>query len=194
MDISSLEEPSLKIRFKHATFVVDPPHRGSKISSDAILQLYSRLTDSGRVADYRIVINGPGEYEINGVKILGVRIEGGLIYNIVGDGMRMVLGKTNEVSKLSATGGSALRSEHSGSKTSGRKEELDTECQIAVLNVDGEFSQSIVTTLEPKVIILWGNKKEEGAKILGRENLPPVKKFTMTKDKLPEEMEVVLLS
>lgn len=174
MDISSLNTSSIKIRLRHASFVVDPAEDlGSKVSCDAIVFLDSKNSDLFRVADYRIVINGPGEYEINGVKITGMRVDNGLVYNIIGDGARIVLGKTKEISKT--------------------KEEINTDCQIAILNVDREFTPSIVTGFEPKAVVLYGNERQAGAKILGKENLTPIKKFTITKDKLPEEMEVVIL-
>ena len=77
--------------------------------------------------------------------------------------------------------------------SSGRKEEIDTACQIAILNVDDGFSSSFITNLEPKIVVLYGDKKENAANLLGKGTLPATKKFTVTKDKLPEEMEVVVL-
>lgn len=172
MDISILNNSSIKIRIRRSTFVVDPIASGVKISCDGIILLNGNF-DLSKVVDYRIVINGPGEYEINGVKILGVRVDKGLVYNISGDGFGLILGRMGEVSKI--------------------KDEAFSACQIAILNADGNFNQSIATELEPKVVILYGDKAENGAKILGKDNLTPSKKFTITKDKLPEEMEVVVL-
>lgn len=177
VDISILDKSSIKIRFRHAVFVVDPAQMGSKVNSDAIVLFNGKSSDFSRVVDYRVIIRGAGEYEINGVKIVGIRIDNGFVYNIIGDGLGMVLGKTKEVSKISAKGGV----------------EFSATSQIAVLNVDSEFTQAIVTGFEPKVVLLYGDNKEMGLKNLATENLAVIKKFTVTKDNLPEEMEVVVL-
>lgn len=172
MDISVLDNSSVKIRFKQTSFVVDPAHRGSKISSDAIILLDRGNDLSLKAVEYRIIINGPGEYELSGVKVLGVKVDKGFVYGIADDGFGIILGKTSEISKI--------------------KDETFS-CQIALLNVDDNLNQSIVTRLEPKIVVLYGANKENGAKILGKENLTPIKKFTITKDKLPQELEVVVL-
>ena len=215
MDISYLDKDSIKIHSKHTTFVIDPSSIIPKTSADAVILLngnksitfFSRSIDSrekknntnphgkprdfekvldkdlSRVDDYRIVINGPGEYEINGVKVSCAKGDKGFIYGFTSDGISLILGKSSEISEISAKGGSA----------SGRKEEIDTACQIAILNVDDGFSSSFITNLEPKIAVLYGDKKENAANLLGKGTLPATKKFTVTKDKLPEEMEVVVL-
>lgn len=183
MDISIFDKTSIKIRFRYATFVVDPAERGTKVSSDAIILLNGEGNLLSKAVDYRVIINGPGEYEINGVKVLGVRVDKGFVYSLASEGFLAILGRSGEISKISVKGGSP----------SVHKEEFNTECQIAILNVDDEFNQSIIAALEPKVAILYGEKKESGAKVLGKANVSQIKKFTITKDKLPEEMEVVVL-
>ena len=87
VDVSVLNKSSIKIRFRHSTFVVDPSSDIGKTTSDAIVLLNGTNSDLSKVADYRIVISGPGEYEINGVKVAGVRIDNGFVYNIIGDGL-----------------------------------------------------------------------------------------------------------
>jgi len=171
VDIYTLDKNSIKIRSKHASFIVDPAKLGTKVSCDAVILLNNNI-DLERVVDYRIIIDGPGEYEVNGVKVLGVKGDRGFVYGIAADGFSVILGTSSEISKI--------------------KEDTFF-CQIAILNVDDEFNQSIITALEPKIVILYGDNKESAAKILGKENIPPIKKFTVVKDKLPEEMEVVVL-
>ena len=173
MDISILSKNSIKIHSKHANFIVDPESLVTKVSCDAVILLNNNNIDLGRVVDHRIIIDGPGEYEVNGVKVLGVKGDRGFVYGIAADGFSVILGKSEEISKI--------------------KEEFNTECQIAIIDADDEFSSSVVTKLEPKIVILYGDNKESAAKLLGKENLPLIKKFTVVKDKLPEEMEVVVL-
>lgn len=190
MDIYTLDKNSIKIHSKHANFIVDPAERGvdptklgTKVSCDAVILLNKQSNDLSKVADYRIVINGPGEYEISGAKVSCIKADLGFIYSLMVDGFSVILGSSSEIPKISAIGGSA----------SVHKEEFNTECQIAILNVDDELNPTVVTKLEPKIMILYGEDKEGAVKILGKQNLPTTKKFTIMKDKLPEEMEVVVL-
>src|SRR3989344_3556830 len=174
VDVNILEGSSIRIRFRHAALVIDPGGQGSKTSADAVVFLDpSGNLDLSRVTDYRLIVKGAGEYEVGGVKIEGVRSNAGFIYNIIGDGLSVFLGKTQELSKL--------------------KEEVSTSPQVAILNVDSQLEPSIITKLEPKVSILYGSSKEDGVKALGKENIIPTKKTTILKDKLPLEMEVVML-
>ena len=171
MDISYLDKNSIKIRSKYAGFVVDPSSDGPKISSDAVI-LLNRKCDLSKVVDYRIIINSPGEYEVKGEKVIGARVNDGLVYSLLFDGLAVTMGRTSDISKI---------------------KDNAYACQMAILNVDDEFSSSIITNLEPKIVILYGENKENGVKILGKQNVLAAKKFTITKDKLPEEMEVVVL-
>jgi len=172
MDISFVDNSSVKIRLRQTTFVVDPAELGSKISSDAIILLDRENNPVFKTAPHRIVINGPGEYELSGVKVLGIKVDKGFVYGIADDGFGAILGKTSEISKI---------------------KDKTFSCQIAILNVDDNLNQSVVTRLEPKIVVLYGANKENGAKTIGKENLTSIKKFTTTKDKLPQEMEVVIL-
>ena len=172
MDISYLDKNSIKIRSKYAAFVVDPPVSGPKISCDAIILLEYKDNLLSKVIDYRIVINGPGEYEINGAKVMGVRVNKGFVYSLSFDGLEITMGRTSDIAEI---------------------KDNAFACQIAILNVDDGFSSSFITNLEPKIAVLYGDKKENAARILGKQNFQTTKKFTVTKDKLPEDMEVVVL-
>lgn len=171
MDVAILGN-ALKIRSKNASFVVNPVKAISKVNADAIFVLGNNLEiDTSRVLDHRIIINGPGEYEVGGVKISVVLGAEGLAYNLFLDNTTVVLGKVSDISKL---------------------QENIPSCQIALLEVDEDL-KSIVAKLEPKIVILYGDKKMDGLKLLGKEGIEPVQKFSTTKGKLPEEMEVVVL-
>lgn len=171
MDIAIVGENSIKIRGKQVTFVVDPDNGLPKTSADAVVFLGNlNDADTSRVIDSRIIINGPGSYEVEGAKISGTTTSKGILYRLSVDGINIILGRTAET------------------KTDGFDE-----CQVAMINTDGEFSESFVTGLEPKVVILYGGRKEDAAKALGAENAIPMPKITITKDKLPEKMEVVTL-
>jgi hypothetical protein len=171
VDISIVDGNSIKLRGKQATFVVDPGKQMPKTAADGVILLNGKTNiDFSRVTDYRIVIDGPGEYEVGGVKISGIKTSKGVLYSLSIDDISVVLGSAAEA-----------------------KIEGFNACQIAVVNTTGEFNDSFVTALEPKISVLYGEKKAEAAKALGAEAVVPIAKMSAAKDKFPEKMEVVVL-
>lgn len=171
MDIAILGEDVVKIRSKNTSFVVDPVKSMVKVNADAILLLNNNMhVDTTRVLDQRIIISGGGEYEVGGVKISGIKVLGGIVYSLFLDSCLVVLGKVSDISRLQDT---------------------TLSCEVALLLADSDL-KSIVAKLEPKIVLLYGDKKMEGARSLGKVGIEPVQKFT-TKGKLPEDMEVVVL-
>lgn len=171
VDISIVGKNSIKIKSKQATFIVDPTSALPKTSADAIILLNgSSGIDVTRVNDSRITLDGPGGYEVGGVKISGLRIPKGVLYNLSVDNVVVILGSATDV------------------KTEGYNT-----CQIAIVNTNIDFNEAFVTALEPKWIVLYGDKKVESAKTLGATSVSSVSKITIAKDKLPEKMEIIVL-
>jgi hypothetical protein len=48
--------------------------------------------------------------------------------------------------------------------------------------------------MEPNMVILYGEKAKEIAKTLGKESASVSSKITLSEDKLPEEMDVMILA
>ena len=171
MDIAILGKNSIKLKGKQVTFIVDPTKEMPKTPADAVILLNGNGNiDVSRVTNSRIVIDGPGGYEVGGAKINGTNTSKGTLYKFVIDGVTVILGSAAEV-----------------------KMEGFSACQIAVVDTTSDFSESFVTALEPKMTVLFGDKKNEAARTLGAENISAVSKVTISKDKLPEKMEVVVL-
>lgn len=171
MDISIIGKNSIKIKGKEATFVVDPSREMPKTPADAVILLNgSDNIDISRATDFRIVISGPGGYEVGRAKISGTTTPKGTLYRLFIDGITVILGRASET-----------------------KAEGFSSCQVLVINTDSEFNESSITSLEPKIVALYGDKKVESAKTIGAENVSTVNKLIATKDKLPEKMEVVIL-
>lgn len=172
MDIAIVGKNSIRMKGKQVTFVVDPIKEMPKIAADASILLNGEEgVDVSRATDTRIIINGAGGYEVGGAKISGTTTSKGTLYRISIDGVTVIIGRAAEA-----------------------KAEGFSSCQVLVINTDSEFNESFVTALEPKIVVLYGNNKKEAAKTLGAENIPSVSKITVTKDKLPEKMEVVVLN
>lgn len=163
---------SLKIKSKKATLAVDPSSSTPKFDADAVLAA-SNSADLTRINNYRVVINSVGEYEVSGLKISGIRAGDDCIFVLSSDGAEAIVAKTSSLEKIAA--------------------DKIGDYQIVVLNVDSSINQSIITAMEPRVIILYGENAKEGARVLGKEDQTPTSKISLSEDKLPEETNIVIL-
>lgn len=172
MDINILGEKSLKIKTKKTTLAIDPLPSIQKFDADCVI-LADKNSDVNRINNYRIVIKGIGEYEVSGLKIYGIKDNGEEMYVLTSDNVSTLITKSSSLEKISA--------------------DKVGEYEIALIFVDGELNQSVVTAMEPRIVILYGPKAKEGAKILGKENASSSSKISLSEDKLPEEMDVLVL-
>lgn len=172
MDIQLLNKDSLKIKSKKTTLVVDPKSSLQKIDADAVL-IIDKTSDATRVNGSRILIDGVGEYEISGLKVSGIKLDKDIMYGLSSDNVDAIVAKASSLEKIPA--------------------DKIGEYKIAIINVDSDLDQSVVTAMEPRVVVLYGEKAREGAKVLGKESAPVSAKITITDEKLPEEMDVMLL-
>lgn len=214
VDVWFYGQACFKIKGKSASVVVDPYEEGftglSRIKTDAnIVCITHGHQDHNNAAvilpiedQPPFVINGPGEYEKNGVNIVGVSsfhddsngADRGknTIYNI----------KLDEVNFL-----------HLGDlgqkKLTQEQVEALTPCDVLFIPVGGVYTieakdaPDIIAQLEPRIIVPM-HYKVEGLKFdlapvdefltsMGRENVEKVPKLSVARDKLPEESTVVVL-
>lgn len=216
MDIYWLGQAAIKLKGKNATIIIDPydPQMvGFKLpkdmSADMVLVTHNHpdhnftAVTTGIKGEKSMVFTEPGEYEVAGVVVTGVSSfhddsegsERGVntIFQLMFDRLSLVhLGDLGQ-------------------------HEL-TEAQIAQIGevdilfvpvggkytIDSKAAASIVSQLEPKIIIPI-HYKIEGSKIeldgvesflkeMGAEGAVPQPKLFISKDKLPEEPQVVVLS
>lgn len=170
MEVAVLSDSSLRIKSKKSSLVVDPKPKMPKTSADAILLLGE--ADTSKVEEYRLLINDDGEYEVGGIKITGQSKDSGIFYNLNVDSSQIFLSKVSTLEKMA---------------------DMPSEAEIAVLNVDANLNESIIASLEAKVIVLYGEKTQEGLKALGKTDLSPAKKFVAAKDKLTEAAETQIV-
>src|ERR1035437_5511963 len=90
MDIQILGEDSLRIKTKKTALVIDPKAAIQKLEADAIL-LTAGVGDTSRVTDYRVVIDGIGEYEVSGLKIISMKSEDDLVFALVSENVRVLV-------------------------------------------------------------------------------------------------------
>ena len=173
MDVALLSQSSLKIKGKKASLIVDPRVKMPKNNADMILALEGEI-DPERVEESRLLINDDGEYEVGSVKVTGQsKGDLGIFYNLNIDNTQIILAKVSTLEKLTDTA---------------------NEAEVAILNVDSGLNESIIASLEAKVVVLYGEKSQEGMKTLGKNDTPPTKKYAIAKEKLPDETQIVWLA
>lgn len=131
----------------------------------------SVTADTSGVTCNNLTFSGPGEYEASGIAISGIASgAGNTIYNIMVDGINIVhLGSLQD--KLNE----------------GKIGEIG---QVDILLLPAG-AVDVVPDLEPKIIIPMD---ESVLKSLGKEDVTAVPKLAITKEKLPEETEIIVLS
>lgn len=208
MEITHLGHACFRLRGKNVALLIDPFSeeiglKMTKVTADAVLTTHQHADhhDLSKVEGYRVLIEGPGEYEVGGAQILGIAAfhdkskgsERGRVtlYEIKMDGLSLVhLGDLGD--KL----------------TDKQVEDLD-DVDILMVPVGGTFTidpaaaGEVVVQLEPKIVIpmhyfVPGLKYnllpvENFLKEMGKEGVKPQPKLVISKEKLPEEMEVAVL-
>lgn len=213
MEINYLGHSSFKLRGRTGTVVTDPFDSISvgikfpKVEADIVTISHGHDDHNYSIAvsGSPIIIDGPGEYEIKGIKIMGVasfhdeengKLRGeNTIYRIVIDGVSLVhLGDL-------------------GHKLNEKSLEILDGVDVLMIPVGGFYTISAVTAaevvsqLEPKIVIPMHyltadhDKKifsqitgvDVFLKEMGKEDTKPQDKLSVTKDRLPSELTVVVL-
>ena len=169
MEISLVASDSLKIRSKHSTLMVNDIGKGIVYQGVLII---GKDMDSSHLPVNIPVISGPGEYEIGGIKITGIP-DGHTIYSMHIDGIDVLLTTTSALEKMH----SKLKEHH-----------------IIVLREDDSFPPSSLIALSPRVLLVYGEGSEKIVKSLSKEDVNQSNKYLTSLEKLPLELEVVLLS
>ena len=209
MDITFLGHSSFKLKGKTASVITDPYNAeiGLKFpKQQADIVTISHFHSDHNAADLvdgeHFLVSGPGEYEIKGIKIVGVNsfhddkkgAERGknIIFSFQIDGLR--------ICHLGDLGQKELGSE--------QIEEIGSVDILLVpvggtYTIDASEAAKVAAALEPDIVIPMhylepglANKLDPADKFLkemGVESPSIQTKISITKDKLPEEMAVILL-
>ncbi len=173
MDISLLSDRSIRLKGKTAALIINPTKAISKTVAEGVVKLwdYPEFSDE-KVDEERILIQGPGDYEVGGIKVSTSEVGDKLVGRIEVDGVKLLVGSGSTIEKIS-------------DKTEGGG--------VALVDADSEFNHDVLATIEPSVLIVYGPKSNDVAKSLGKSDAPKVSKFTTSPDKLPEEMQFIQL-
>lgn len=214
MEISSLGHSSLRLKGKQVSVVTDPYDGGlvgfkfpKNIDANIVTVSHAHADHnmSSVVGGNPFVVSGPGEYEIKGVSVIGIPTfhdaqEGkergkNTIYRIEIDGVKIAhlgdLGHALSSAQLEALDG------------------VDIVCIPVggVFSLDAEKAVQVIADIDPRIVIPMHyrttnhSQKEFGElapvevflKAMNKEGITPVAKLTVSRDKLPAEMQVVVL-
>lgn len=216
IDIWWYGQACFRVKGKNAALVFDPYSQEFiglsklKLSADIVCVSHDHgdHNNIGSVSGVEegknpFVISGPGEYEISGVNIVGVSSfhddRGGAergkntIYHVTIDEIRIV--------HLGDLGQKKLTQE---------QVEILSACDVllipvgSVYTISGSDAPDIISQIEPKIIVPM-HYKIDGLKApleevsvflksMGKEKLESVAKLSISRERLPEEPEVVILA
>lgn len=211
MDIYFYGQACFKLKGKSATVFVDPykeEFTGLKLPKDLSANLALSTHDHDdhnnldAITDAVLKIAGPGEYEVNGVSVVGV--------STFHDGEKGAQRGRNTVYNISMDGLNIVHLGDLGEKLSEEQIEEIGSTDIllvpvgSVYTIDAKAASDVVSQLEPRIVIpmhygLPGLKfelepLENFLKEMGFENVEAQPKLSITKDKLPAELQVVVLN
>ena len=102
----------------------------------------------------------------------GTRVDETTIFSMIVDGVSILIGTLTSLEKI-----------HNKLQ----------EHNIVVVSCNEAGNASFVTSLTENVTMFYGEKASEVAQSFGKENVKSLNKYASTKDKLPAEVETVLL-
>lgn len=184
MEITKLTKNSLRLKGKRSTLVFDVLDT-KKIEANAFLFLSENPLEA--IAEKgTLLISGPGEYEVSGTKISALRSGNDMSYELLFEGMKVLVVSATALLKL--------------------KDKID-EQNIVVLLANEKVDQAALTNAAPSIAVCYGEKAKEAADTLGKglnkkegdaqehpdADIKPTDKFVITLEKLPAELQIVLL-
>jgi len=214
MDITYFGHSSFRIKGKHTAIVTDPFDskfvglKFPKVEADIVLVSHNHQDHNAKTAvgGSPFIIEGPGEYEVKGVTVEG--------YSTYHDNEKGAKRGKNTIYRCIVDGVSILHVGDLGEQLSSDFLEKVGDVAILMVPVGGFYTISakeakeLVGEIEPHIVIPmhYGRTELEPntfsqleplssfLKEMGKEAVTPVPKLSITKDKLPEEMQVVILA
>lgn len=168
MEIAWMQKSGLRIKGKHATFAVNPV---GDPSANATLLLDDSIHEFGE--GDTVIFHGPGDYEVGGVKVTGIKCDKGNAYSLNIDNISVVVGKISALSAL---------------------QNKMKEHNIIIVACDEKIDASFITSHAENAIVFYGSQAEETAKEFESEKLKTMNKYSVVAGKLSPELETILLN
>jgi hypothetical protein len=167
MEIALVNKTSLRIKGKTVTFVLNPHEKGPFNAALLLDDVFDYTNDE------TVVLQGPGDYEIGGVKIVGTRGEKGIVYSMTVDGIEVLVGKIDTLSAM---------------------QHKLKEHNIVVGLCNEQVDAAFLTSLAINAVAFYGEKAVETAQGFAKENVKQMNKYSVAPGKLPTEVETILLA
>lgn len=171
MEISVQGVDSPKIRGKHSAIVINPQDKTS--SYNAALLIGNPAKSSLKIRDDVVIINGPGEYEAGGIKVSGMKADDQTIYTISFENLDVLVGTRESLEKA-----------HQKLK----------EHNVAIIYANTAGNISFASTLSMNALIFIGEKAREVVDSFAKEEKKEIGKYVISAEKLPTEIETILLA
>jgi len=169
MEVAVADSNSLRIKGKHASVGVNPKDKSASINAAIILGSPTGI----KIPDGVVSIQGPGEYEVNGIKISGLQSENDTVYTAVVDDIIILVGLVQSLAKV-------------------QTKLQDAHIVLAYVTED-IVDASFITGFTPNAVLFYGEKAQSAISTFEKEGVVKQSKFVTTLEKLPQEMVTVLL-
>lgn len=137
MEISRLQDSSIKIKTKTVAIVVEPTGEGD----GEVVILTDDPSKYFQKEQEKLIVRGPGDYEVSGVTISGERKGEDVIYKVSDGNFTVIVAQFSAVNKVEI--------------------ENDENISAVVLGLNSKFDEGKVASLTSSLILLYG--KEENA-------------------------------
>jgi hypothetical protein len=171
MEIAFVNNNSIRIKGKQGAILVNPS--GKVTGASGIILFKDYAIDKKNIEENTVIINGPGEYELVGIKISGFINGNEIIYSLRVDRIEILLARVKSLEK-----------EHVKIK----------EHNIVLVLNNEAANPSFVTSLATNVVIFYGERAEENIKFIAKDGYRREIKYSVTFEKLPVEVEEILLA
>jgi hypothetical protein len=132
MEISKLSESTIKIKGKNASIVIDPT-----VKVDAEIILVTQPEDNfsiDKVSGTRLIVSGPGEYEVGGIGITSKEVKDGILYYVY-EQSRIAIATSISVASIPD----------------------DEEFDCVIVKIIGEFKDDVLGPINSKCIVIYGD-------------------------------------
>ncbi len=169
MEILALSDKSFRIKGKQTTLVINPMDKSAVFDAAVVFDIPQGVL---KLKDETLTIDGPGEYEVGGLKITGLRLDEAIAYIFSVDDLRIILLDNRTLAKFHAK---------------------LPDVNLVVIMVVSDDDLSNATNVAGSAVLYYGEKAEEVVTKFIKEGVSRTNKYSVTKDKLPTEVQQILL-
>lgn len=170
MEISLLPKNALKIKGKKALLGVNALDKPTQFNGVLLLKPTEEIMP---IIENTLMMFGAGDYEVSGIKISGIRGGEEIVYSISIDGIDTLIGSTEALEKA---------------------QHKLKEHNIVIVVTSTEIDSAFVTGLSANTVLFYGEKAADVVKQFAKEGVRTESKYQVTAEKLPAEIETILLA